>query len=126
MPKSVSLTKRELDIMSVLWRRKHATVGEIRDELTDDLAYPTVQTMLRVLETKGFVKHTQDGRAFRFHPLIAQDDLADSVLKRLVTKVYHGSRELLITRLIADEDISPDELRRIKKVLQRRIDEADT
>lgn len=125
MPKSVSLTKRELDIMSVLWRRKSATVGEIRDDLTDDLAYPTVQTMLRVLEGKGFVKHTQDGRAFRFYPLITQDDLADSALKRLVTKVYHGSRELLITRLIADDEISADELRRIKKVLQRRIDEAD-
>jgi BlaI family transcriptional regulator, penicillinase repressor len=81
--------------------------------------------MLRVLENKGFVKHTLDGRAFRFYPLVAQDDLADSVLKRLVTKVYHGSRELLITRLIADDDISPDELRRIKKLLQRRIDEAD-
>ena len=125
MPKSVSLTKRELDIMSVLWRRKSATVGEIRDELTDDLAYPTVQTMLRVLESKGFVKHTQDGRAFRFHPLVTQDDLADSALKRLVTKVYHGSRELLITRLIADDEISADELKRIKKALQRRIDEAD-
>src|SRR5690242_9025720 len=49
MAKTVSLTKRELDIMSVLWRRKSATVGEIRDDLTDDLAYPTVQTMLRVL-----------------------------------------------------------------------------
>jgi predicted transcriptional regulator len=125
MPKSVSLTKRELDIMSVLWRRKSATVGEIRDDLTDDLAYPTVQTMLRVLEGKGFVKHTQDGRAFVFHPLVTQDDLADSALERLVTKVYHGSRELLITRLIAGDEISPDELRRIKKVLQRRIDEAD-
>jgi BlaI family transcriptional regulator, penicillinase repressor len=125
MPKPVSLTKRELDIMSVLWRRRSATVGEIRDDLTDDLAYPTVQTMLRVLEGKGYVKHTQDGRAFRFHPLVAQDDLADSVLKRLITKVYHGSRELLVTRLIADDDISADELKRIKKALQRRIDEAE-
>ena len=125
MPRSLNLTRRELDIMSVLWRRKHATVGEIRDELTDDLAYPTVQTMLRVLESKGYVKHTQDGRAFRFHPLVAQDDLADSVLKRLVTKVYHGSRELLVTRLIAGEDVSADELRRMKKLLQRRIDEVD-
>lgn len=125
MPKSVTLTKRELDIMSVLWRRKTATVGEIRDELTDDLAYPTVQTMLRVLEGKGYVRHTQDGRAFRFHPLVAQDDLADSVLRRLVTKVYHGSRELLISRLIADENISADELRRIRKLLQRRLKETD-
>ena len=125
MAKPLNLTRRELDIMSVLWRRKTATVGEIRDELTDNLAYPTVQTMLRVLEAKGYVRHTQDGRAFRFHPLVAQDDLADSVLRRLVSKVYHGSRELLVTRLIEDENISADELRRIKKVLQRRINEAE-
>jgi BlaI family transcriptional regulator, penicillinase repressor len=125
MRKSINLTQRELDIMSVLWRRKSATVGEIRDDLTDDLAYPTVQTMLRVLEGKGYVDHVQDGRAFRFRPLVKQDDLADSMLKRLVSKVYHGSRELLATRLLADEDISADELRRIKKLLQRRIDEVD-
>lgn len=110
--------------MSVLWRRGKATVAEVRDDLADDLAYPTVQTMLRVLEGKGYVRHTVDGRAFLFHPLIEQAEAADSALDRLVAKVYHGSRELLVSRLIADEDISPDELRRIKKLLQKRLDEA--
>ncbi len=52
MTDSVRLTRRELDIMSVLWRRGSATVAEVRDDLADDLAYPTVQTMLRVLEGK--------------------------------------------------------------------------
>jgi BlaI family penicillinase repressor len=125
MPKPLSLTRRELDIMSVLWKRKTATVGEIRDDLSDDLAYATVQTMLRVLEGKGYVDHVQDGRAFRFRPLVARDDLADTMIGRLVAKVYHGSRELLVTRLIEDEDISADELRRIKKILQRRINEVE-
>lgn len=125
MTKPVSLTRRELDIMSVLWRRKSATVAEVRDELSDDLAYPTVQTMLRVLEGKGFVAHEEDGRAFRFVPLVQQDEAADGALKRLVSKVYHGSRELLVTRLIADEDISADELKRIKRLLQQRINETE-
>jgi BlaI family penicillinase repressor len=125
MRKAPTLTRRELDIMSVLWKRKSATVGEVRDDLSDDLAYATVQTMLRVLEGKGYVDHVQDGRAFRFRPLVAQDDLADTMLGRLVSKVYHGSRELLVTRLIADEKISADELRRMKKLLQRRIDEVE-
>ena len=124
MADPVSLTRRELDVMSVLWRRGRATVAEVRDDLADDLAYPTVQTMLRVLEGKGYVGHTVDGRAFRFHALVEQDEAADSALARLVAKVYHGSRELLVSRLLADEDISPDELRRIKKLLQKRIDEA--
>jgi BlaI family penicillinase repressor len=126
MTKSVSLTRRELDIMSVLWKLGDATVAEVRDGLADDLAYPTVQTMLRVLEAKRFVKHKQDGRAFRFYPTIAPDDAGDGALKRLVSKVYQGSRELLISRLLADEDISPDELRRMKKLVQQRIDESDT
>jgi predicted transcriptional regulator len=124
MARSVTLTRRELDIMSVLWKVGNATVGEIRDALPDDLAYPTVQTMLRVLETKGFVRHEQDGRAFRFYPKIAPNDAGDGALKRLVTKVYQGSRELLISRLIADEDISPEELKRMKKILQQRIEDA--
>lgn len=124
MANAVSLTRRELDVMSVLWRRGEATVAEVRDDLADDLAYPTVQTMLRVLEGKGYVGHTVDGRAFRFHALVEQDEAADSALGRLVAKVYHGSRELLVSRLLADEDISPDELRRIKKLLQKRLDEA--
>ena len=125
-PRSVLLTRRELDIMSVLWRLGDATVGEIRDQLSDDLAYPTVQTMLRVLEGKRFVRHKLDSRAFRFYPLIGPDDAGDGALKRLVSKVYQGSRELLISRLIADEDVSPEELRRMKKILQQRLDEADT
>ena len=124
MADAVTLTRRELDVMSVLWRRGKATVAEVRDELADDLAYPTVQTMLRVLEGKGFVGHTVDGRAFRVHALVEQGEAADSALARLVAKVYHGSRELLVGRLLADEDISPDELRRIKTLLQKRLDEA--
>ena len=110
--------------MSVLWRRGTATVAEVRDDLADDLAYPTVQTMLRVLEAKGYVSHTVEGRAFLFHALVEQDEAADSALARLVAKVYHGSRELLVNRLLADEDIPADELRRIKSMLQKRIDEA--
>ena len=124
-PRSVALTPRELDIMSVLWRRGRATVAEIRDELADNLASPTVQTMLRVLETKKFVRHTVEGRAFVFHPLVAQDTAADSALRRLVNKVYHGSHELLVTRLLANRSIPKEELRRIKKTLQERIDESD-
>jgi len=120
----VRLTRRELDVMSVLWRRGAATVAEVRDDLADDLAYPTVQTMLRVLEGKGYVGHTVEGRAFLFRALVKQDEIADSALDRLVAKVYHGSRELLVNRLLADEDISSDELRRIKKLLQKRMGEA--
>ncbi|MCH7775980.1 MAG: BlaI/MecI/CopY family transcriptional regulator, partial [Gemmatimonadetes bacterium] len=56
---SIHLTKRELDVMSVVWELGSATVGEVRDRLTDDLAYSTVLTVFRTLETKGHVRHEQ-------------------------------------------------------------------
>jgi predicted transcriptional regulator len=122
---SISLTKRELDVMSVVWELGSATVGEVRDRLADDLAYSTVLTIFRTLESKGFVRHEQEGKAFRYYPLIQADDAGDSALGRLLNKVYQGSRELLVTRLVSDENVSPDELRNIRKLLDERLKEID-
>jgi BlaI family penicillinase repressor len=125
MPRAVTLTRRELDLMSILWRRHSATVAEVRERLADDLAYPTVLTMLRNLEIKGYARHEEDGRAFRYFPVLQPNDAGDGALRRLVSKVYQGSRELLISRLISDDRISPAELRRIKQLLQQRLKEVD-
>jgi predicted transcriptional regulator len=125
MPRSVTLTRRELDLMAILWARKSATVAEVRDRLADDLAYPTVLTMLRNLELKGYARHEEEGRAFRYYPVLEPNQAGDTALRRLVSKVYLGSRELLVSRLIADEKISPHELRRIKHLLQQRLKEID-
>jgi predicted transcriptional regulator len=121
----ISLTRRELDLLSILWMLGSGTVTEVRDRLTDDLAYPTVLTMLRNLELKGYARHEQEGRAFRYYPVLQADQAGDSALKRLLSKVYQGSREMLVSRLIADESISPDELRRIRRLLDQQIKEAE-
>ena len=125
MARSVHLTRRELDVMAVLWDRQNATVAEVRARLGEKLAYPTVLTMPRNLEAKGYARHEEEGRAFRYYPVLKPDDAGDGALRRLVSKVYQGSRELLVTRLIADEKISPAELRRIKQLLQKRLKEVD-
>lgn len=125
MPKSVELTRRELDLMSVLWEQGSATVSEARAQLKVDLAYPTVLTMLRNLEIKGYARHIEEGRAFRYFPVLKPNETGDGALRRLVNKVYQGSREMLVSRLIADDRISPEELRRIKELLQRRLKEVD-
>ncbi|MCZ6858244.1 MAG: BlaI/MecI/CopY family transcriptional regulator [Gemmatimonadetes bacterium] len=122
---SISLTKRELDVMSVVWQLGSATVGEVRDRLPDDLAYSTVLTIFRTLKTKGHVRYEQDGKAFRYHPLIKPDDAGDSALGRLLSKVYQGSREMLVTRLVSNEDVSPEELRSIRKMLDERLKEME-
>lgn len=111
--------------MSVLWRHGSATVAEVRTEIPDDISYSTVMTVMRTLEAKGHVRHEQEGKAFRFIPVTQPDEAGDTALGRILHKVYHGSRELMINRLVADEDVSADEIRRIKEYLEQRLEELE-
>ena len=119
----IQFTDRELDIMTVLWDRGPSTVAEVRDTLSDDLAYTTVLTLLRVLEEKGHVTHTEEGRAHRFRPLVARDEAGTSALRRLKDRLFSGSPELLLTRLVDDATLSVDDLERLRDLLERRLDE---
>lgn len=121
----VHLTNRELDVMSILWRRGSATVSEVLDGLEEDLAYTTVLTVMRTLEAKGHVRHEADGKAFRYYPLVEPADGGKRTLRRLLDKVYDGSRELLVANLLADEDVSDAELRRIRRLLDERLEESE-
>lgn len=123
---SIRLTNRELDIMAVLWRRGPGTVNEVWDALEDDLAYSTVLTMLRTLEGKGHVRHEVEGKAYRYFPVTRQEDVGGGALERVLDKMYQGSRELLVTRLLADEEVSPEELRRIRELLDERLGELES
>jgi predicted transcriptional regulator len=111
--------------MAVLWQQGSATVAGVRAAIADELAYPTVLTVLRNLELKGYVRHEAEGRAFRWHPAIKPDQAGDGALRRLVSKVYKGSRELLVSRLIAGRDVSADELRRMRRMLHDRLKEIE-
>ena len=114
-------TAREMDIMSVLWDLESATVPEVRERLADDLAYNTVLSMLRVLEAKGMVGHRKEGRAHRYHPLVDREEAGRVVLGRLRDKIFKGSGELLMTHLVAEEPLSPDAVRRLRKQLDERL-----
>ncbi len=122
---SIRLTNRELDVMAVVWERGSATVAEVQDRLTDDLAYTTNLTVLRGLEAKRCVSHESEGRAYRFYARIKPVEVGEGVLNRLLDKVYQGSRELLIARLVSDETVSDEELRRIRNLLDRRLKEKE-
>ncbi len=119
------LTSRELDIMAVLWRRGSATVSEVIEELGQPLAYTTVLTVLRGLEAKGAVRHLEEGRAYRYRPRITAAKAGDPRLDRLLKQVYQGSRELLLARLVADRDISREELKRLRRLVDERLKGAD-
>lgn len=119
----IVFTERELDIMAVLWERGPSTAGEVREELADDLAYNTVLSMLRILEDKGHVGHTEEGRAHRFFTRVARDQAGTSAVDRLVDKVFGGSAELLLTHLVRDRALGESELRRLRHVLDERLRE---
>ena len=119
----IAFTDRELDVMSVLWDLDSATVAEVRERLSDDLAYTTVLTVLRTLEQKGYVGHTGEGRAHRYRPLVKREAAGRSALRRLVDKVFDGSPEMLLTNLVSDKNLSDEELRRLRRLLQGRLRE---
>lgn len=122
----VAFTDRELDIMAVLWEHGPSTAGEVREHLDDDLAYNTVLSMLRILEDKGHVGHTEEGRAHRYFPRVDRDAAGASALERLVDKVFGSSAELLLSHLVTDRKLDAAELRRIRRTLNDRLKEEES
>ena len=116
----ISFTDRELDVMAVLWARGSATVAEVRERIPDDLAYTTVLTVLRTLEEKGHVGHRGEGKAYRYFPLVERRVAGRSALARLIDTVFNGSPELLLTQLVTERDLSEEQLKRIRKLMDAR------
>ena len=117
----ITFTDRELDVMAVLWDKGSATVTEVRERLPDDLAYTTVLTVLRTLEEKGHVSHRGEGKAHRYFPLVERRAAGRSALARLIDTVFNGSPELLLTQLVTDRDLSEEQLKRIRRLMDARL-----
>jgi predicted transcriptional regulator len=111
------LGDRELDVMGVLWDLGSGTVSEVREKLPVDLAYTTVLTILRNLEQKDFVSHSSEGKAHRYFPRVARRAARRSALSRIVDKLFHGSPEQLVAQLVEDEDLSAEDMRRLRALL---------
>ena len=119
----VVFTDRELDVMAVLWERGPSTVSDVQSSLHDQLAYTTVLTILRTLEDKGHVGHEEEGRAYRYHATVERDEAQGSALDRLTRKLFAGSTELLLTHLVSGRRLSDDELKRIRSLVDQRLDD---
>lgn len=120
-----TFTERELDIMSVLWRRGSGSVAEVRRALGDSVAYTTVLKLLQILEEKGAVRHEAEGRAYRYFPLVEKEVAGESALSRILEKIFGGSAELLLSQLVSDRELSPGELRRMRRILEEMEDEEE-
>jgi len=116
----IQFTDRETDVMQVLWDQGPSIVAEVRACLHDDLAYTTVLTILRTLEAKGYVGHEEEGRGHRYFATVQQQAAQESALRRLTGKLFKGSAELLFMHLVSDENLSTEQLQRMRKLLARQ------
>jgi BlaI family penicillinase repressor len=116
----IVLADREADLMEVLWEHGASTVAEVREKLKAELAYTTVLTILRNLEGKGYVGHEEEGRAHRYRALVPRDAARRSALRDLSAKLFQGSTDLLLTHLVTDQNLTDEQVRRIRRLLNQR------
>lgn len=118
--KSSHLTDAELRLMEVLWEKGSATVSDVVETLPKNpqLAYSTVLTTMRILENKGYLRHTKDGRAFVYHPVVGREQARQSAVSHLLHRFFENSPELLMLNLIEGEKIDSEELKRLRQRIQ--------
>jgi len=112
-----TLTPLELEIMQALWEMGPSTVSEVQPKLKEQLAYTTVQTMLNVLLRKKKVKREQEGRAFRYRPVVSRERAMGSALNDMVKRMFGGSSEALLMAMVDTQQISAEELARVAERL---------
>ena len=123
--RSETLTEAELRVMNVLWEKGPASVQQVLESLPEklNLAYNSVLTTIRVLEKKGYVQHTKDGRAHIYEPLVGRDEASRSEVRHLVSRFFSNSHELLLLNLLEEQNLDPTELKRLREILQSSAEE---
>ena len=112
-----TFTGRELDIMSILWKLGSGSVAEVRADYGPEVGYTGVLKLLQILEEKGMVRHEQEGRAYRYFPAVDPEQAGGPALGRIVDKIFHGSAEMAVARLVSGRKLDPDEVTRLKALL---------
>jgi predicted transcriptional regulator len=117
--RSITLTKAELRLMKILWDRGESTVAEMVAAISAEeaLAYTSVLTTIRILDTKGYVSHRQEGRAFLYSACIGEIEASRSEVRHVLQRFFGNSRERLLLSLLGDDEISPGELSRLKEAI---------
>ncbi|GGA29381.1 BlaI family transcriptional regulator [Dyella nitratireducens] len=108
--------------MQVLWEHGPSLVTDVRERLSDKLAYTTVLTVLRTLEAKGYVSHDEEGRGHRYFASVKQQAARKNALQHLTNKLFKGSTELLFSHLVSDQKLSSEQISRMRKLLSERSD----
>jgi BlaI family transcriptional regulator, penicillinase repressor len=115
-----NLSRRERQIMDVIYRMEKATAVDVMEKIPDPPSYSAVRAMLRVLEEKGHLKHEQDGPRYVFSPVVARDTARRSAMKHLVRTFFDGSTESAVAALLMNESkLSRPELERLSGLIEK-------
>jgi predicted transcriptional regulator len=116
------LSRRERQIMDVIYREGRATAAEVQAQLPDPPSYSAVRAMLRILEDKGHLRHQQDGPRYVYMPTITRDRAKRSALRHLVTTFFDGSVEQVVATLLegSASEMSEEELTRLARLIEAK------
>ena len=121
-----ALSRREREIMDILYREGRATVGEVLEELSGEPAYSTVRAQLRMLEEKGHVRHEEEGLRYVYLPSASPHSIRRSALQHLLDTFFEGSPEKVVEALLGKERsrLSDEELERMARMIERARQES--
>ena len=125
--KSITLTEAELRLMKLLWTRGESAVADLVRALPDEtpLAYTTILTTIRILEQKGDVEHRQEGRAFLYRTCVAEHEASRHEVRHVLKRFFGNSREQLMLSLLGDEELTAEELQRLKAAIAQAPDDPE-
>jgi BlaI family transcriptional regulator, penicillinase repressor len=119
-PKHATLTPQELEIMKVVWECNSATVRDVYEALLKQrkIAYTTVMTMMRILETKGYLKKRRQDRAFVYQPVRPKNQVIGGMIREFIDRVFNGAAEPLLVHLVKSRHISEKDLQKIIRIVE--------
>ena len=125
MPQSDSdpLSRRERQIMDIVWRHGQATANEVHEQLPDAPSYSAVRALLAVLVNKGHLRHERDGKRYVYLPTASPEKAGKSALRRLLSTFFNNSPADLVATLLDPKEVDDEELARIKAMLEERKNE---
>ena len=119
--KSHDLGRRERQIMDAIYRLGEASVAEVRSKLPDAPSYSAVRTMVRLLESKGLLRHRQDGKRYVYSATQSRDKASQSALRHLLKTFFDNSASAAVAAILDDRDeLSDDEIRRIESMIKAK------
>jgi BlaI family transcriptional regulator, penicillinase repressor len=127
-PKHATLTPQELEIMKLVWQRGNATVRDVYEALLErrKIAYTTVMTMMKILETKGYLKKRRQDRAFIYRPAQPKSQIIRGMIREFIDRVFNGSAEPLLVHLVKSSRLREKDLRDIVRMVEEtKISEKD-